>query len=71
MKIEGNLSITDIISRHFAGMFIAVIGGFLGYYVAPIFYVLVPIAPALILTAILGWCPVFALFGINHAVESH
>jgi Protein of unknown function (DUF2892) len=70
MKIEGNLSITDIISRHFAGMFIAIISGFLGYYVAPIFYVLLPIAPMLILTAILGWCPVFALFGINHAYRT-
>jgi hypothetical protein len=70
MKIEGNLSIADIISRHFAGMFIAIISGFLGYYVAPIFYVLLPIAPLLILTAILGWCPIFTLFGINHAVRT-
>lgn len=70
MKIEGNLSITDIISRHFAGMFIAIISGFLGYYIAPVFYVLLPISPLLILTAILGWCPIFALFGINHAVRT-
>jgi hypothetical protein len=70
MKIEGNLSVTDIISRHFAGMFIGIIGGFLGYYVAPVFYVLLPIAPILILTAILGWCPIYALLGINHAVRS-
>jgi uncharacterized membrane protein len=71
MKIEGNLSITDIISRHFAGMFFAIVGGFLGHFVAPVFYLLVPIAPVLILTAILGWCPLFTLFGINHAVKSH
>lgn len=70
MKIEGNLSITDIISRHFAGMFIAIISGFLGYYVASIFYVLLPIAPALILTAILGWSPLFTVFDINHAVRT-
>jgi hypothetical protein len=70
MTFQGNLSITDIVSRDFAGMFIAILGGFLGYYVAPIFYVLVPIAPALILTAILGWCPIYALFGINHAVRT-
>jgi Protein of unknown function (DUF2892) len=70
MKIEGNLSITDIISRHFAGMFIAIIGGFLGYYVTPIFYILVLNTPILILTAILGWSPLFTLLGINHAAKT-
>lgn len=71
MKFEGNLNFTEVISRHFAGAFVAVLGGFLGHYVAPIFYVLVPIAPVLILTAILGWCPLFDLLNVNHASKSH
>jgi hypothetical protein len=70
MKIEGNLSITDIISRHFAGLLIAIIGGFLGHYVSPIFYVLVIASPILIVTAILGWCPIYTLLGVNHTVKA-
>ncbi len=67
MKFETNLSMLENIYRFFAGMLIAIIGGFLGFYVAPIFYVFVPIAPILFITAILGWCPIYEIMGINHA----
>lgn len=67
MTLAGNLSFTDTVNRNFLGLFIAILGGFLGHYVAPIFYALTPLAPVLILTAILGWCPIYALLSINHA----
>ena len=69
MKLEHNLSFTEIIGRHFLGMFFAILGGFLGHYVSPIFYILVGFAPVLILTAILGWCPLYGLLRINHAAH--
>ena len=67
MKFQTNLSMKDNIYRFFAGMIIAIAGGFLGYYVSSVFYILVPVAPILFLTAILGWCPIFEIMGINHA----
>jgi hypothetical protein len=68
MKSVGyNLSFPEIISRHLLGMFIGIIGGFLSYYVSPIFIVVAAISPVLILTAILGWCPIYQFLGINHA----
>jgi hypothetical protein len=70
MKFENNLSMVEIIVRHFLGLIVGVAGGFLGHYVASIFYVLVPLAPILIVTAILGWCPIYAIMGINHAKNS-
>lgn len=62
-----NLSMMENIVRLFAGMIIAIVGGFLGFYVASIFFILVPIAPFLFITAIIGWCPIYELMGINHA----
>jgi Protein of unknown function (DUF2892) len=70
MKFENNLSMVEIIVRHFAGLLVGVAGGFLGHYVSSIFYLLVPIAPVLILTAILGWCPLYAILGINSTKHS-
>jgi Protein of unknown function (DUF2892) len=68
MKSVGyNLSVGEIISRHLLGMFIGIIGGFLSYYVSPVFLIVAAISPLLILTAILGWCPVYQSLGINHA----
>jgi Protein of unknown function (DUF2892) len=67
MKFETNLSMMENIVRFFAGMIIAILGGFLGHYVSSVFYVLVPIAPILFITAILGWCPIYELMGINHS----
>ena len=67
MKFETNLSMKDNIVRFFAGMLIAIIGGFLGHYVASVFYVLVPISPFLFITAILGWSPLYEIMGIDHA----
>ena len=67
MKFENNLNMLENIYRFFARMLIAIVGGFLGFYVAPIFYILVPIAPVLFITAILGWCPIYAIMSINHA----
>jgi hypothetical protein len=67
MKVEYNLSMVEIISRHFLGMFLAIVGGFLGYYVSPLFYIIGVFSPVMILTAILGWCPLYTLLKINHA----
>ncbi len=61
MKIEYNLSITEIIIRHMGGMMLGIIGGFLGYYVAPVFFIITAFAPILILTAIWGWSPLKTL----------
>lgn len=66
MKFESNLSMMDNIQRFFGGMIIAILGGFLGYYVSSFFYVLIPVAPVLFITAILGWCPIYEMMGINH-----
>ena len=70
MKFEGNLSTRDVIIRHFLGMFLIIVGGFLGHYVSPIFYALIGIGPLLIFTAILAWCPIFEMMGINHVPHS-
>ncbi len=70
MKFESNLNIVDVITRHFAGMLVCIAGGFLGYYVAPVFYMLVPLGPVWIFTAIVGWSPAFALLHINHIHQS-
>jgi uncharacterized membrane protein YeaQ/YmgE (transglycosylase-associated protein family) len=67
MKVEYNLSIPEIITRHLLGMFLGIIGGFLGHYVAPVFFILAAFAPVMILTAILGWSPLYTLLKINHA----
>jgi hypothetical protein len=67
MKIENNIGLTEIIIRHFAGLLVTILGGFLGYYVQPIFFILVPFGPMLIVTALLGFCPYYSLMGINHA----
>jgi hypothetical protein len=69
MKVEYNLSIPEIIGRHLLGMMLGIIGGFLGFYVAPVFYILAAFAPVMILTAILGWCPLYSLMKINHAIH--
>ncbi len=67
MKFEYNLSISEVIGHHIAGMLLGIIGGFLGYYVMPVFFVISAFTPVLILTAILGWNPLYSLLKINHA----
>lgn len=67
MKIEYNLSISEIIGRHLLGMFLGIVGGFLGYYIAPVFFIIAALTPVMILTAILGWSPLYSLLKINHA----
>jgi uncharacterized membrane protein YeaQ/YmgE (transglycosylase-associated protein family) len=67
MKIEYNLSIPEIIGRHLLGMFLGIIGGFLGYYVATGFFIIATFSPFMILTAVLGWSPLYSLLKINHA----
>ncbi|MBL7816552.1 MAG: DUF2892 domain-containing protein [Saprospiraceae bacterium] len=69
MKFQTNLSMLENIYRFFGGMLIALLGGFLGHYVSSIFFILVPVAPILFITAILGWCPLYELMGINHATK--
>lgn len=66
MNFEGNLNMIEIVLRHFLGLFLGILGGFLGHYVSPILYVLVAFAPVMVITAILGWCPIYSLMGINH-----
>jgi hypothetical protein len=67
MKVGYNLSFVEIVGRHILGLFLAILGGFLGYYVSPFFLVIVAFAPVMMLTAILGWCPIYQLLKINHA----
>jgi ABC-type polysaccharide/polyol phosphate export permease len=67
MKVEYNLSILEIVVRHILGMLLCIIGGFLGYYVSPVFFVITIFSPILILTSILGWCPLYSIMKINHA----
>ncbi|NJN33231.1 MAG: DUF2892 domain-containing protein [Saprospiraceae bacterium] len=62
MKIEYNLSITEIIVRHISGMMLGIVGGFLAYYVSPVFLIIAAFAPIMILTAIWGWCPLKSIF---------
>lgn len=71
MNFEYNLSFTEIIMRHILGLFLGVIGGFLAYYVSPMFIIIAALAPVSILTAILGWCPIYMFLGINHAPHTH
>lgn len=71
MNFEYNLSFTEIIMRHILGLFLGVIGGFLAYYVSPVFIIIAALAPISILTAILGWCPIYMLLRINHAPHTH
>ena len=61
MRIENNLSMIEIIIRHFLGMGLAILGGFLGYYISPVFFIIAVFGPVLIFTAILGWCPLKGL----------
>lgn len=69
MNSASNLSITENIIRLFLGLFLAVFGGFLGYYVATPFYALVALSPLAFITAILAWCPLYTLLGINRNVN--
>ena len=71
MNFEYNLSFTEIIVRHILGLFLGVIGGFLAYYVSPMFIIIAALAPVSILTGILGWCPIYMFLGINHAPQTH
>ena len=71
MNFDYNLSFIEIIFRHFIGLFLGVIGGFLAYYVSPVFLIVAALAPVSILTAILGWCPIYMFLGINHADLTH
>ena len=71
MNLDYNLSFTEIVMRHFLGMFLGIIGGFFAYYVSPVFILIAVLAPISILTAILGWCPIYAYLGINHANPVH
>ena len=70
MKFENNLSLLDALNRHIAGMLVAIISGFLGRYVAPVFYYLLPLAPYLIVTAIVGWSPIVAIKRAKRASEN-
>jgi hypothetical protein len=67
MKVEYNLSILEIVGRQLLGMMLGIIGGFLGFYVAPAFFIIAAFSPIMILSAILGWCPLYSLMNINHA----
>ncbi len=66
MRFEYNLSFPEIFLRHFLGMMIAILSGILTYYVSPFFLALTIFSPILILTGILGWCPIYSLMHINH-----
>ena len=71
MNLDYNLSFTEIVLRHILGMFLGIIGGFLAYYISPVFILIAILAPFSILTAILCWCPIYAFLGINHAPKIH
>ncbi len=59
-----NLSFLDIAIRYFLLMILGIIGGLLA---APLLMVLLVLP--VFLTAILGWCPVYQLLGIDHSFK--
>ncbi len=63
MTFEYNLSITEIIARLFIGMSLCILGGTLAHYFSVFFILLSFFGFILIITAILGWSPIYDLMG--------
>ncbi len=63
MNFEYNLGFTEIVARLFLGMSLCILGGSLAHYFSAFFIVLSFIGFVLIITAILGWCPIYDLMG--------
>ena len=63
--LEHNLSMIDVVLRYAALMIIVMIGGVL--HSIPVMLLGLPF----FWTAILGWCPVFWLMGINHHTKKN
>ena len=63
MKFEYNLGFTEIVARMFLGMALCILGGSLAHFISAFFIVFSFIGFILIITAILGWCPIYDLMG--------
>ena len=59
--MEYNLSVKDVVFRYLLMMAVVIIGGVLGKL-----WIMI-IGLVFFLTALLGWCPIFQVLGINHA----
>lgn len=62
--MEYNLSYKEVLFRYLLMAAIVIVGGLL--HSLPIMLLGLPF----FLTGILGWCPLYAMFGINHAHKS-
>ena len=62
--MEYNLSLNEIIMRYVMMMAVVIIGGI--FHSLLIMVLGIP----LFVTGLLGWCPIYQIFGINHAVKT-
>jgi hypothetical protein len=63
--MDYNLSYKEVLLRYFLMMIIVITGGLL--HSLPIMLIGLPF----FLTGVLGWCPLYTMFGINHAIKSN
>jgi hypothetical protein len=61
MKLELNESALDRVVRIGLGVFLVALGG-LGVVAAPLVYVVWVVAAVVLLTGIVGFCPLYAVF---------
>ena len=62
--MEYNLSLNEIIGRYFAMLLLVIIGGVMH----SLLFML--IGMPFFITGLLGWCPVYQVLHINHAVKT-
>ena len=62
--MEYNLSFYEVIGRYALMMLIVIIGGIM--HSLPIMILAIPFFT----TGLLGWCPLYQILGINHAVKT-
>ena len=62
--MEYNLSFNEVIGRYALMMTIVIIGGFTGHISVMLLGI------PFFLTGLLGWCPIYTVLGINHAVKT-
>jgi hypothetical protein len=63
--MDYNLSYKEVLLRYFLMMIVVITGGLL--HSLPIMLLGLPF----FLTGVLGWCPLYTMFGINHAAKSN
>jgi hypothetical protein len=63
--MEYNLSFYDVVGRYAIMMVVVILGGIL--HSLPVMLLALPFFA----TALLGWCPLYKMLGINHAVKDN